>query len=208
MLKLSLQNTLLGKKIPENQVLISLDVKSLFTNIPEELVLEAINNRWDYINEKTKITKKEFIIAVKFILNSTFFTFDEVTYRQIFGIPMDSLLSPILADMVMQDLELKAMNKLQFVLLIYYRYVNDILLLTPVEKVDIILNTSNDIHDRLKFTLEIEKNISISFLDLKLIIKNETLFIDWYRKDTCSGRYLHFYSGHPYYAIKSAPYMD
>jgi len=32
---------------------------------------------------------------------------------------------------------------------------------------------------------------------LKLIIKNETLFIDWYRKDTCSGRYLHFYSGHP-----------
>jgi len=83
-------NTLLGRKIPENQVLISLDVQSLFTNVPEELVLEAINNRWDHIKEKTKITKKEFIIAVKFILNSTFFTFDKVTYRQIFGTPMGS----------------------------------------------------------------------------------------------------------------------
>jgi len=52
------------------------------------------------------------------------------------------------------------MNKLEFVLPIYYRYVDDILLLTPLEKVDIILNTFNvfnDIHERLKFTLELEK---------------------------------------------------
>jgi len=103
-------NTLLGRKIPENQVFISLDVQSLFMNVPEELVLEAINNRWDHINKKTKITKKEFIIAVKFILNSTFFTFDEVTYRQNFGTPMGSPLLPILADILIQDLELKAIS--------------------------------------------------------------------------------------------------
>jgi len=41
----NLFNTLLRKKIPENHLMLSLDVKSLFTNIPSELVLEAINNR-------------------------------------------------------------------------------------------------------------------------------------------------------------------
>jgi len=190
-------NTLLGKKVPENHLLVSLDVKSLFTNIPSELVIEAINNRWLYIEKFTKIKKKEFILAVKFLLDSTFFTFDKIIYKQIFGSPMGSPISPVLADLVMQDLERKAIDKLDFSLSFYYRYVDDILLLTPAEKVDSILNTFNNIHDRLKFTVEYEKNRSISFLDLNLSVNNDVLYIDWYKKATCSGRYLHYYSGHP-----------
>jgi len=190
-------NTLLGKKIPENHLLLSLDVKSLFTNIPSELVIEAINNRWLYIEKATKITKKEFISAVKFILDSTYFTFDKVIYKQVFGSPMGSPLSPVLADLVMQDLERKAIDRLDFSFPFYYRYVDDILLLTPADKVDSILNTFNNIHDRLKFTVEYETNRSISFLDLNLSVHNDVLYIDWFKKATCSGRYLHYYSGHP-----------
>jgi len=58
------------------------------------------------------------------------------------------------------------MNKLDFVFPFYYRYIDDILLLTPSDKVDIILNTFNNTHNRLKFTVEYENNRSISFLDL------------------------------------------
>jgi len=53
------------------------------------------------------------------------------------------------------------MNKLNVVFPFYYRYVDDILLLTPSDKVDIILNTFNNIHNRLKFTVEYENNRSI-----------------------------------------------
>jgi len=190
-------NRLLGMTIPENHLLISLDVRSLFTNIPSELVLEAISNRWVYIQNNTKITQNEFILAVKFIMDSTYFIFDNTIYKQIFGTPMGSPLSPVLADMVMQDLEVKAINNLDFSVPLYYRYVDDILLLTPADKVDIILNSFNNIHDRLSFTIELEKNRSINFLDLNLTVKNKKLYIDWYRKETCSGRYLHYYSGHP-----------
>jgi len=50
---------------------------------------------------------------------------------------------------------------------------------------------------RLQFTVELEKNRSINFLDLSLLVENDALIIDWYRKETNSGRYLSFYSGHP-----------
>jgi len=50
---------------------------------------------------------------------------------------MGSPLSPVLADIVMQDLELKPINNLDFSVPFYYCYVDDILLLTPVDKVDI-----------------------------------------------------------------------
>jgi len=69
-------------------------------------------------------------------------------------------------------------------------------------KVDIIFNNFNNIHDKLNFTVKVEKNKSISFLDLNFSVMNEKLYIDWYRKETCSGRYLHYYSVHPLYATK------
>ena len=43
--------------------------------------------------------------AVQFVLDSTYFTFDNIIYKQNFGAPMGSPLSPIIADVVMQDLE-------------------------------------------------------------------------------------------------------
>jgi len=59
----------------------SLNVKFLFTNIPVELVIKDINKRWEYIEKENKIFKIEFIDAVRFILNSTFFTFDNIIYK-------------------------------------------------------------------------------------------------------------------------------
>jgi len=75
-------------------------------------------------------------MAVQLILNSIFFTFDNVIYKQIYGTSKGYLLSPILADIVMQDLEKKAINILGIDFPFYYRYVDDILLLTPDDKVN------------------------------------------------------------------------
>jgi len=184
-------------EIPDNHILISLDVISLFTNIPHELAIEGINNRWHFIEKETKISKTEFIDGVQFILNSTYFTFDNIIYKQNFGTPMGSPLSPILADIVMQDLESQAIMELNIHLPFYYRYVDDIVLLTPENRVNDILDTFNSIHNRLHFTLEKEKNRTLNFLDLSLIVSEGIMILDWYRKDTCSGRFLSYMSGHP-----------
>ena len=76
---------------------------SLFTNVPVDLALNSIDTR--SISTKTNIPKEEFVVAVKFVLNSTFFIFNNKFYKQVFGILMGSPLSPIIADIVMQDLE-------------------------------------------------------------------------------------------------------
>ena len=39
--------------------LLSLDVVSLFTNVPLELALDSISNRWEYISQHTLFTQED-----------------------------------------------------------------------------------------------------------------------------------------------------
>jgi len=47
---------------------------------------------------------------------------------------MESPLSPIIADLLLQDLEEKALNSIGLQLPIYYRYINDIIFAAPENK--------------------------------------------------------------------------
>jgi len=171
-----------GKNLEPGYTFASLDVVSLFTNVPIENVYEAISNRWSLIERHTAIPKKEFIIALKLILESTFFSFDKIIYKQIFGTPMGSPLSPIIADLVLQDLEMNAIRKLPLHLPLYYRYVDDILLAAPIDRLDSILEVFNSYHERLQFTLEIGVNHRINFLDVTIILKDQKILFDRYEK--------------------------
>ena len=91
---------------------------------------------------------------------------------------MSSLLSPILANLVVQNLELFSLNELSVTPLFYVRYVE--------------IFTKFNSHHRLQFTMEIGGD-SLSFL----IKKEETFIFDWYRKLTFSGRFLNYFSWHP-----------
>jgi len=66
---------------------------------------------------------------------------------------MGSPLSPVIADLVMRDLETVCLNKINCQLTLYYRYVDDIVMAGPSDKIDLILTTFNEYHERLKFTL-------------------------------------------------------
>ena len=110
---------------------------------------------------------------------------------------MGSPLSPVVANMVMQDFEKMAIGMLPCRLL-FYRYVDDIILVAPSERVGDILNIFNSLDTRLQFTMEIGLDGKISFLDTMLIIEERNLIFDIYRKATFSGRFLNFHSYHPH----------
>lgn len=48
---------------------------------------------------------------------------------------MGSPLSPIIADITMQELEIKALNSLLFNIPLYFRYVHDIAMAIPDDKI-------------------------------------------------------------------------
>jgi len=77
--------------------------------------------------------------------------FNNKIYQQIsFDIPMRSPLSPIIAEL--RDLEEKVLNSINLNSIIY-RYVDHIIMSVPSNRVDDILITFNNFHDRLQFTI-------------------------------------------------------
>jgi len=176
--------------------LISLDAISLFTNIPVELAIESISNRWTHISSECNIPKKEFLAALQLIMDSTFFTFNNKFYRQNFGTPMGSPLSPIIANIVLQDLERKALDEFGIEVPFYYRYVDDIATAVHRTQQKRLLNIFNSFHPRIQFTMEIG-GTSLNFLDVTIINNDNRIEFDWFHKPTFSGRYLNFLSAHP-----------
>jgi len=181
----------------DNYILISLDVISLFTNIPLDLALESVSRRWELVSRNCSIPHNEFITGLKMILESTYFLFDNQMFKQNFGTPMGSPLSPIIADLVMRDLEERSLRTLGFGVPFYARYVDDIVMAVRSEKVDEVSRKFNTFHDRLQFTLEVGGN-KLNFLDVTIIKNNNRIMYNWYHKPTFSGRYLNFLSQHPF----------
>ena len=108
----------------------------MYTNIPTDLVLKSIERRWNLIENKTSIPLHEFIKAIMIIINFTFFKFDKKIFRQIFGMPMGSPLFPILANIVLQDLEQEIITANNIISSFYFRYVDDIVLAVHIDKVE------------------------------------------------------------------------
>jgi len=109
---------------------------------------------------------------------------------------MGSPLSPIVADLVLQDLEKKALEILEIRLPFYYRYVDDIAMAIPQHKVNECLNIFNSLHPRMQFTLENGAK-KLNFLNVTIINEGNLLEFDWFQKPTCSGRVLNYLTHHP-----------
>ena len=187
------------KIIPQNYVLVSLDVISLFSNISKDLFLNIIKKHWHLITSQYQtISKNKFIEIISFIFENNTFKFEEKYYKQIFGTPMGSIISPIIGDIVINDLIYTILDQISFEIPIIYNYVDDLLLCIPKDKIDSTLKLFNSYNDNLKFTIEIQNQNFITYLDTKLIIEENKIIIDWHQKTHSSGRYILFFSNHPY----------
>ncbi|XP_015511566.2 uncharacterized protein LOC107218257 [Neodiprion lecontei] len=118
-------------------------------------------------------------------------------YAQTYGLPMGSPLSPILSDLVLDDLEQYCLNKLDFKPSFYFKYVDNIITAVPSDKVAEMLSVFNSFYLRLQFTPELESNHRISFLDVLIINDNQLIKTDWIHMATWSRRYLNYHSHHP-----------
>lgn len=185
-------------RIPTNYEVISLDVISLFTNIPTDVVKDIVIVKWPAIQDNVRIPLLTFLDLLNFVFENNYFQYNDTFYSQTNGLGMGNCLSPICADLVMQDLQNKLISTLPFKIPFFKRYVDDILTTIPKNQHECILNSFNTYHPKIQFTFEKEKDGKISFLDV-LVIKSENGEIEtnWYHKPTFSERYINFCSLHP-----------
>lgn len=116
---------------------------------------------------------------------------------------MGSSISSVIAQIVLEELESEVIPKLKYQLPFYFRYVDDCITAVPKTKCDEVLNYFNAYHPKLKFTIEIEENNKINFLDMTIHHDKNTIKTQWYTKKTWSGRYLNYYSNNPMSQKKS-----
>lgn len=186
-------------QIPNNFKLVSLDVTSLYTNIPNDLVSQIIRTKWPELKNHTTLQLNDFIEATNITLNNNYFQYKDTFYQQLDGCAMGSPISSTIAQLVMEYLEETVINNLDINITFFKRYVDDCLTAVPENKITDLINAFNNFHTKLQFTSEIEQNNQINFLDLTLVrkIENEKIKTKWYNKETWSGRYLNFNSNHP-----------
>ncbi|CAG9569803.1 unnamed protein product [Danaus chrysippus] len=179
-------------KLTDNDIMVSFDVQSLFTNLP---VLDCI----EIVRGKLKDNKMpiEYPELLKHCLTSGYLMWKDEFYIQVDGVAMGSPVSPIVADIFMEDFEVRALSSPTIRPLIYKRYVDDTFTILNKNKTSAFLNHLNSINNKIQFTIELEANNSLAFLDI-LVIRNpdNTLGHTVYRKPTHTDRYLNGKSHH------------
>ena len=93
-----------------DECLVSFDVVSLFTSISVPETLSIISNLLmsdNLLHERTTLTASDVIKCVELCLYSTVFSFNDSLYRQIFGAPMGSCISPVVANIFMEHISVK-----------------------------------------------------------------------------------------------------
>lgn len=116
---------------------------------------------------------------------------------------MGSPLSPLLADIFMDNLEKQIFNsghpQLKNVTY-WYRYVDDIIVLWTgtYRQLKNFTDFLNSIHANIQFTVEKEnENRTLNFLDLSITLVNDRHAFDIYRKPTHTDTVIHNSSQHP-----------
>ena len=189
-------------KVPQGHVMVSFDVVSLFTRVPKDLAVETAINRLKAdpsFCDRTALSIDDIARLLHFCLDATEFCFDEKFFKQIFGCAMGSPVSPIVSNLVMEDVEERILSNPAFHVKCWKRYVDDTFVILPDSEVSSFFDFINGVEPSINFTIEKEDaQQQLSFLDaLVRRLPAGDLAFRVHRKPTHTNKYLDFSSHHP-----------
>ena len=189
-------------EIKKDTILASFDAISMYTSCDIkkcELALQRkLEDNIDQIDYKT--LDIETIMRLVRLCNSSssYFRYNNQFFTQIRGLPMGTSLSPFLATFYMEFIEISALENFPMKHRFWGRFVDDVISLWEHggESLNSFLTHLNTLDSNLQFTLELEHNHKLPFLDVLIFNKSPGLEFSIYRKPTHNDRYLHFSSNH------------
>lgn len=155
--------------IPKDSWILSLDVVSLYTNIPHEELREVLKSCFD--RRETLHPPTHFLLDLAdFLMDFNYFRFDRDYFLQIKGVAMGSAYAPSAANLFMDRLENlficnEQTNPFSKHISHYHRYIDDVFCIysDPTSYSD-FQKWINELHPTIKFTFAGDSH-SVSFLD-------------------------------------------
>ena len=191
--------------LPSGCILASIDVSSLYTNIPHsEGKLAAMKSLMKLDNPDPRQPPPEIIgELIDTVLQNNVFEFNDRTYLQIQGTAMGTKMAPAYANIFMGNLEPTLREAGGDHILLWKRFIDDIFVIWMGTEQQFLefMDKLNSIHTSIKFTYECSEN-EITFLDVTLYKGErfkETLILDikTHIKPTNKQLYVHASSYHP-----------
>ena len=159
-----------GEKLEPDELLVSFDVVSLFTNAPVEEAIDVTRRLLqedETLGEKTVLSVDKIAELLKLCLKSTYmyFSFEGRFYEQREGTAMGSPVSAVIANIYMEYFEHRALESAPQRPRLWKRYVDDTFCIVNKGSVDELLDHHNSVRPPIQFTIEQEKEGVLPFLD-------------------------------------------
>ena len=123
-------------------------------------------------------------------LTSTYFQYNGKHYKQLHGTALGSPVSVVVPEIVMQNIEERALATCRQTIPLWLRYVDDTFTAAHKDEIDDFHQYLNEQHADIQFTREIEEDGKLPFLDCLVSHDNNELRTTVYRKPTHTDRLL------------------
>lgn len=167
------------RKVPNNAILVSMDVTSRYTNTPQEEGINTVCRAYEaFYKNDTPIPTNSLRGLLRLILQENSFQFNERNCLQTHGNAMGTKVAVSFSNIFISAVETEIIDKSKIKPLGWKRYIDDMISLwdTTREGIDQFILVANRHHPTIHFTAEISEE-KTNFLDTT-IFKGERFYKD------------------------------
>lgn len=195
--------------VPDNAILVTIDVVNLYPSIPQTECLKVIYTEMNNHVHLMAFDPNLIIRLLQINMNYNYFNFSNLTFQQISGTAMGAAFSPTIANIYMSTIARDFIQTQTIKPLTFARYIDDIFMIwtDTHDTLNNFLTNLNSFHTNLSFTHE-QSPYMVNFLDLTIYKGRQFHFTNLletktFHKPQNLYQYLHFTSAHPLKVFKA-----
>ena len=117
-----------NKKLEAGEVMTSYDVKALFTSVPVDPSIQIVQHKLSQdptLHQRTSMSIQNIVTLLGFCPKNTYFLFPGKYYEQVHGGAMGYPISPLIANLFMEEFKVRALSTFPHPPRLWLRFVDD-----------------------------------------------------------------------------------